>query len=359
MKYAFILFIFLLASAATVSAQAKPITQPEFVKMIYAAQNDPQAISDIVNDLRKRGIGFVLSDGIRTLVRSKTKNNDELKRELEEADRRRKDPETSALPSAEESAAALEKTRQNTLDALSEMPDFVVKENISRSAAYAGTGTWRPLDSLLIAVSYSTERGEQYRLLARNGIREDSETKSSYSGLDGATSGGEFVEDLKKIFAKESETAFEPITTDTIRGRRTIVYEYTIKIENNKYGGVGLKGPVYSSSPAGEKGRIWIDRDNFRILRIDYKLTDITPTFPVKAVTKTIDYDTVDIAGEKYLLPTLSDFRGTVAESGKSFESRNVIRFHDYQKFGSEVIIGDEDLTPDVPPETEQKPDQK
>lgn len=355
MKYGFFL-ILIFAFASIVPAQAKPITQPEFVKMIYAAQSDPAAISGIVEDLRKRGIEFELSDGIRTLVRSKSKNNDELKRELEEADRRRKDPEASALPSAEESSKALERTRLNTLDALQEMPDFVVKENISRSAAYAGTGTWRPLDSLLIAVSYSTERGEQYRLLARNGIRENAETKSSYSGLDGATSGGEFVEDLKKIFAKESETTFEPLTTDTISGRRTIVYEYTIKIENNKYGGVGLKGPVYSSSPAGEKGRIWIDRENFRILRIAYKLTDIEPTFPVKAVTKTIDYDMVEINGEKYLLPKLSDFRGTVAAAdGKRYESRNVIRFHDYQKFGSEVIIGDEDLTPDAPPEPDQK----
>ncbi len=358
MKYVFILLL-IFTFVIAVSAQTKPITQPEFVKMIYAAQSDPVTISDIVNDLRKRGIGFVLSDGIRTLVRSKTKNNEELKRELEEADRRRKDPAASALPSAVEAANALEKTRQNTLEALSEMPDFVVKENISRSAGYAGTGTWRPNDNLLIAVSYSTEKGEQYRLLARDGILQDSETKSSYSGLDGATSGGEFVEDLKKIFSKESETVFEPITTDTIRGRRTIVFEYIIKIENNKYGGIGLKGPVYQSSPAGEKGRIWVDRETFQVLRIAYKMTDIAPMFPVKAVTKTIDYDIVDIAGEKYLMPSISDFRGTVAQSGKSFEQRNVIRFRDYQKFGSEVVIGDEDLTPDAPIDPAQKPDQK
>ncbi len=358
MKYVFI-FILIFTFAVAASAQAKPITQPEFVKMIYAANSDPAAIANVIDDLRKRGIGFVLSDGIRTLVRSKTKNNEELKRELEEADRRRENPETSALPSAEEAAAALEKARSNTLEALSEMPDFVVKENISRSESYAGTGNWRQRDTLLIAVSYSTEKGEQYRLLARDGIRANSDTKSSYSGLDGATSGGEFVEDLKKIFSKESETKFEPITTDTIRGRRTIVFEYTINIENNKYGGIGLKGPVYSSSPAGEKGRIWVDRDNFRILRVDYNMTDIEPTFPVKAVTKRIDYDIVDISGEKYLLPTLSDFRGTIAESGKRFEQRNVIRFRDYQKFGTDVVIGDEDLKPDTPPESEEKPDPK
>ena len=60
----------------------------------------------------------------------------------------------------------------------------------------------------------------------------------------------------------------------------------------------------------------------------------------------------VEIAGEKYLLPVLSDFRGTVESSGKRFESRNVIRFRNYQKYGSEVkLVGDEEIVP-----TEEKP---
>ncbi len=136
------------------------------------------------------------------------------------------------------------------------------------------------------------------------------------------------------------------------RNRKSVVFQYEIAIENNKDGGVGLKGANYQSSPAGEKGRIWIDREDFRVLRIEYQLTDIAPTFPVKAVTKFIDYDQVEIAGEKYLLPILSDFRGTVESSNKRFESRNVIRFKNYQKFGTEVKVVEEDSEP-VP---EEKP---
>nr|MBA3353458.1 hypothetical protein [Blastocatellia bacterium] len=161
---------------------------------------------------------------------------------------------------------------------------------------------------------------------------------------------GEFVEDLAKIFKPDSKTQFELLTTDTVRSRRTLVYEYTINIENNKSGGVGLKGPVFQSSPAGEKGKIWIDRDSFRVLRIEYRLTDIAPTFAVKAVTKTIDYEMVDIAGDKYLLPIISDFRGTVQNGERRFESRNVIRFRNYNKYGSDVTIVEEDSEP-VPDE--------
>ena len=333
-------------------AQEKPVTQTEYVKMLYALQKNSGGAAAIVDALRRRGINFPLTDGLRGLTRSKSSNNEELKRTIEEAERRRQNPDTSKLPSVKDADIILEKTRENTLALLADMPDFVVKQLITRSEAYAGTGNWRPYDNLIIAVSYSTERGEQYKVLSKNGVQVNTETSNNYNGLDGATSGGEFVEDLKKIFKPESKTQFELLTTDLQRNRKSVVFQYEIAIENNKDGGVGLKGANYQSSPAGEKGRIWIDREDFRVLRIEYQLTDIAPTFPVKAVTKFIDYDQVEIAGEKYLLPILSDFRGTVESSNKRFESRNVIRFKNYQKFGTEVKVVEEDSEP-VP---EEKP---
>lgn len=342
-------FLTVLAFSITAFSQQKPLTQAEYVKMLYSLQKNPAGKADIVDALRRRGIAFTLTDGVRGLTRSKGGNDDELKRALEEAERRRQNPEASKLPAPTETAGFIEKARAKAFEVVEEMPDFVVKQLITRADAYAGTGNWRPYDTLVIAVSYSTEKGEQYRVLAKNGAPvQDSVVASSYNGLDGATSGGEFVEDLAKIFKPESKTRFDLLTTDVIRGRRTLVYDYVINIENNKNGGVGLKGPIYQSTPAGEKGRIWIDRDTFRVLRIDYQLTDIAPTFPVKAVTKSIDYDMVEIAGEKYLLPIVSDFRGTVQGGDKLFENRNVIRFRNYQKYGTDVIAIDEDSEPVV-----------
>lgn len=348
-----LLLILILTSLQFSYAQEKPLTQTEYVRMLYVLERNPAGKADIIDALRRRGIGFVLTDGVRGLTRSKGRNDEELKRALEEAERRRQNPEATKLPSAAETRNILDKARSNALQTVAEMPDFVVKQLITRSEAYAGTGNWRPYDNLVIAVSYSTEKGEQYRVLAKNGAPvANSVQAGSYSGLDGATSGGEFVEDLKKIFDPASKTEFNLLTTDVVRERRSVVFEYSILLENNKNGGVGLKGPVYQSTPAGEKGKIWIDRDTFRVLRIEYQLTDIEPSFPVKAVTKSIDYDMVDISGEKYLLPIISDFRGTVQSADKRFESRNVIRFKNYQKYGTDVIILDED----VEPAPEEKP---
>jgi hypothetical protein len=96
--------------------------------------------------------------------------------------------------------------------------------------------------------------------------------------------------------------------------------------------------------------------------------TEIEPDFPVKKLDKRIDYDWVTIADKKYLLPVEAEAIFT-AESPetfydphremrvtevRTFQSRNLIRFRNYQKYGSEVkIIEDID---DFEDEPEKKP---
>jgi hypothetical protein len=335
--------------------QEKPLTQAEYVKMLYAVQKDPSEKASLIDALRKRGIDFVVTDGLRGLTRSKSSNDEDLKHALEEAGRRHADPEAAKLPPPKDAANVLEKTRGNTLASLEDMPDFVVKQIITRSASYAGTGNWKPLDTMVVAVSYSTEKGEQYKVLALDGAPVESEKGSNYSNMPGSTTGGEFVEALQKLFKPESKTKFNILTTDTIRGRACLVYDYEILVENAK-DGVGFKTErgakdfTFTTVPAGEKGRIWIDRKDGRILRIAYQATDIPKDFQVRAFENSIDYDWVAIADEKFLLPVLSDAKFTSAEGGKLFQSRNLIRFKNYQRYGTEVKILDDDVKPE--PET-------
>lgn len=337
-------------------AQSTPLSQAEYVKMLYALEKSPGTTQDVVDALRKRGISFVLTDGIRSLTRTKGRNDEELKRALEEADRRRQNPEAAKMPSEQEAAEVLEKARKATQSAIDDMPDFVVKQIIARSAAYAGTGNWKPLDNVIIAVSYSTEKGEQYRVLAVDGAPVQSEAGNNYSNLSGSTTGGEFVEDLSRLFKPESKTEFKVLTTDVVRNQPSLVYEFEILLENNKNGGVGFKTPngpkdfTFTTVPAGQKGKVWIDRKNGRVLRIEFKATDIPADFRVRAFESSIDYDWVEIAGDKYLLPVLSDNRFTSREGNQLFQDRNLIRFKNYQKYGTDVKILAEDDVP-VPAE--------
>jgi hypothetical protein len=340
------LFAIILISCTVAFAQEKPLTQAEYVKLLYSATTVAKR-EELTETIRKRGIAFVLTEGLRGLTRSKSANNIDLLRTLDESNRRRENPTSATLPSAKEANEALEDTRQNTLQAVEEMPDFVAKQLISRGIGYAGTNTFRPQDQLVVAVSFSTEKGEQYKVLTVKGVAVDSKQADNYSGLDGATTGGEFVDDLARIFKAESKTEFTLVDTGMLRGRKVVMFDYRILIENSKNDGVGLKGEKASSVPIGRKGRIFIDRELNRVLRIEFQATDIPATYEIKKFESSTDYDWAEIGGEKYLLPLQSDARFTANWGRELIQSKNLIRFKNYQKYGSEVKILDDDVLPE------------
>jgi len=344
-------FVFILALSISLFAQAKPLSQAEFVKMLYALQASPSTKADIITALRTRGVDFEVTDGIRGLTRSKSGNDEEIRRALDEAARRRQDPELAKVPNKTEADALLSKTRQNTLAALEDMPDFVVKQQIQRSIAYAGTGTYTPQDNLIVAVSYRASGEEDYRLLMVNGIMQaDTKSKQSYEEAGGTSSTGEFVTMLATIFKPESETKFEPVETDLIRGRKAVVFDFVTRAELADQR-LTCKVILERSARTGIRGKVWVDTQIGRVLKIESEATDIPPDFPCPTAKRNIDYDWVTISDEKYLLPLLSDVRLTIRDASKIYETRNVIRFKNYQKYGSEVIIRDDDT-----PEPVKKP---
>jgi hypothetical protein len=167
---------------------------------------------------------------------------------------------------------------------------------------------------------------------------------SKYVG--GASSTGvEYISALADLFKPEAKTEFKVADTDQIRGRRTLVYEYTVKapfltlVANNV------------SVSAGSTGRLWIDRETNRVIRFEQVATEIPNDFEMKAATTVIDYDWVTIAENKYLLPINSDVRMTSVDKQITLQSRNEIRFRSYQKFGAELKVIDEIDEKDFPPD--------
>ncbi len=347
MKKIISVFLLLILSglgfAQNTTVQQKPLTQAEYVQMLYDLQKNPGTADEVIQAIRTRGIGFELTDGLRGLTTSKSRSNAELKRTIEEAARRRANPEGAKLPEPKEVAEILSKAREANLAAVEEMPDFVVKQLIQRSAAYAGTNNFRNLDRLVVAVSYRAEGKEEYKVLSVNGVLQNNpQSKGSYEETGGTSSTGEFVTVLAKIFKTESETKFDVADTDVIRGRKTVVFYYSIEREKAKQLLVA-SGSFTDSTITGMKGKIWIDRESFRVLKIESEATEIPESFPIRSARRVIDYEWVTISDEKFLLPSLSDVRLTFRESKNIFESKNVIRFREYQKYGSEVKILDGD----------------
>lgn len=334
--------------ALPAAAQEKPLTQQEFVRMLYALEARTGDRAEVLDALRVRGIAFTVTDGLRSLTRSKSRNDLELRRALDEAERRRQNPSAAKRPNVAEADALLSETRTNTLQAVDQMPDFVVKQLIQRSAGFAGTGSFRNLDRLVVGVSYRASGEEEYRVLSVNGaVQADQSPKRTYEEVGGTSSTGEFVTVLALIFKPESETRFELVDTDELRGRRAVVFDFEIDVEKARQQ-IRATGATTQSTVTGVRGRMWIDRELKRVLRIESDAIGIPKDFPITAARRVIDYDWTVIAEEKYLLPLVSDVRLTIREGSRNYETRNLIRFREYQKFGTEVIIRDEDEEPYV-----------
>lgn len=348
--------------------QGSPLTNQEFVRLLYQLPAHPEARESLLDEIRKRGISFQLTPGLRSLAATKSGNDSTLLHTLDEAERRRINPTTAVRPTIAEATELLERARKATLGAAETMPDYLVKQQITRSRAFAGTSNWQVYDRLTIAVSYRQSIGEQYKMLSINGMppgEEEREGSTYGDKLGGTTSSGEYVSMLAQLFAPETRAEFEAVDTDTVRGRRTVVYEYSVKKQFSrqtlKFQESLTSAPVQTI--VGYHGRVWIDHDTYRVLRLESISTEIPADFPITAAQSLIDYDVVTINEQEHLLPSravieLADHVGSQRE-----QTRNDILFRGYRKFGAEVKIIDideKDFPPDKPEENEPtKPESK
>jgi hypothetical protein len=371
-KFAFILACGLLTgSLLCLSVQAQqpdtPLTSQELVRLVYQLPKHPEQRDAVIEEIRRRGIGFELTEGMRGVVATKSGNDALLRRTLEEADRRRANPAgTAAMPPPAEAAQLLEQARKTALAAAGGLPDFVVKQLISRAQALGTTHSWTELDRLTVAVSYRESAGEQYKLLAVNGLPTGGgPERNDYEQAGGATTTGEFASRLLMLFQDESQTQFRFAGTDTLRGHATFIYEFTVsrKTSHERITYHGEDGD--QTTGAGLRGRIWLDRESARVLRGEFTTTEVEPSFPIQRVDRSVDYDWVEISDKKYLLPVQSEVvfteLGTLTEyvpgtrdkvtHKQLYHARNLIRFRNYQKFGTEVkIIEEDDFPVEEPP---------
>src|SRR5918997_3218868 len=93
---AILLMLLILLSGSLISGRAQstdaPLTSQELVRLVYQLPKNPGLRDEIVKEIRRRGIGFPLTDGLRGVVATKSGNDALLRRTLEEAERRRLNP---------------------------------------------------------------------------------------------------------------------------------------------------------------------------------------------------------------------------------------------------------------------------
>jgi hypothetical protein len=195
----------------------------------------------------------------------------------------------------------------------------------------SGSGDWRKQDTIQEQLSYNDHQ-ENYKVVM---INDRLAMDKKHDQLGGATSSGEFGSILRSLFDPHNETEFEwarLVRLARPNGER-VANVLTFRVRR----------PVYTiqhqtsgrSITVGYHGTLWADRETSAILGIKFDCDDIPADFPIQSVSLDLNYDFVEIAGQRYALPLLSEIR---SREGR-LASWNQARYANYRKFGADATI--------------------
>jgi len=226
------------------------------------------------------------------------------------------------------------------------LPNFICTEATRRYIDPNGSEAYRSLGILLSRVSYHNGE-EENKIYSINGKLQDMDMKRAVVG-GGSVSSGEFGSMMQAIFEPRSEAEFGWDHWATLRGRRMAVFNYFIDSGHSQY------SISYGSSEGDQQriftaysGLIYADPNTGEITRIKFVAKDIPKSFPVNSAEEILDYDSVQISGNPYILPLVA----TLNMAAGRDKTRNEIQFANYRKFetGSTIFYGDSKITTEAP----------
>jgi hypothetical protein len=231
-------------------------------------------------------------------------------------------------PTPEQQRQTLDTAREIAIHYASKLPNFICNEQVERTDQLQRTGQLSTVfhnDHLIIQLSYAGQK-EHYKLVSIDG----GPTTQPLSSLDGIITGGEFGSLQLGVFDPSSSADFQWKETTTLRKHRAAVYTYRISRANSNYMlGHRLDDGKLASVAAGYHGEFVLDQDTSRVLRLTAEADDIPKETGITASSVQVDYDFVDVAGGKHLLPSHSESR---MEHGDR-QIGNVVTYTAYHKF--------------------------
>ena len=211
---------------------------------------------------------------------------------------------------------------------LTEMPSFLVQQATTRYYSNAFPARWMATDVVTAEVR-CVDGKEDYSNILINGRPTNRPIEKT-----GAWSTGEFVTTLQDLFSPYTAASFVRHGEETIAGRVAYVYDFSVRQAGSHWVIVGPDGrheaPPYT-------GRVWIDKERHRVLRMEQRSSAISSALPYDKAESTLDYGFVSIDGKSYLLPVHSENQACMR--GRADCTRNEIAFQNYHKFTAESNV--------------------
>ena len=327
----------------------KPLTFQEVVTMLKPTATRRLSQAEIADEVERRGVGFLVDEkalmefqkhGAKSFLLEALKRATNgpavviVKPEDGNAGATDEEAQNRADAAIAASLPPLEQTRRHALAYARELPDFITTQVVKRYVQIPGSKDWKLEDTLEIELTYSSLKGEQFKLISVNG----KPSRQTYDEVGGSTSTGEFGTMIASLFLPKSRTEFREIKEESFNGRPAIIYDFTVKQANSMS---RISDRVTGKAiVAGYKGSMWVDKESKRVVRIESANEGIPADFPITLSENAVEYDWVKIEGETYLLPVRAEL--LLGRDRERFYSRNVIEFKKYKKFEASIKIQDD-----------------
>lgn len=174
----------------------------------------------------------------------------------------------------------------------------------------------------------------------------------------GQWSRGDWVTVIRDVMSTSTDARFTADGEEAIGGRAARRYRYRV-LQANSHWRIEPQGQ--SIKPA-YRGRVWIDKETYDVLRVEMEARELPSTFPWNVVETVTELANVPIAGKTFLLPVKSENLSCQRDTVTCH--RNEIEFRNYRRFSAESTISTTDSSvtfdgAEAPPATAPPPSAK
>jgi len=237
-------------------------------------------------------------------------------------------------------SAALEAVCEFSLSLRWKLPNVICDQETKRYQE-GMEGEVVDRDTIKAKVRYEGGR-EQYSQITQDGKA----VKSAVLDSSGAWSEGEFATGLRTIFLPRTAAAFTFVKQDALRGTQVLIFDFRVERKNNL--SWYLKASSGETTFPGYRGRLWVNKSNLKLMRLERRVAEIAADFPIQQVNTVIDYGDVDLAdGTSFVLP-IHALNLTCPTFAPIHCGHNELTFKRWQKFAARarVLTGEETPPP-------------
>ena len=206
------------------------------------------------------------------------------------------------------------------------LQSFVCNEEIKRFKG-AGADEGKQIDTVTVKLSF--ENGTEHY----SNVRQNKRTRPALSSVGGAWSEGEFGTLLRQTqFLLSTRTPLFERHSE-VNGIAAAIYDmdvasgespWDLKVKSQHY-----RVPFHT--------RVWVSDTEGEILKIERVSTMLPEPMGISEIRWNVQLKPVELNGRTWLLPDTGVY--TVIYDNADHREWNVMRFSDYQRYGSEVAI--------------------